>query len=318
MMLTRRQFLQRTSAFAALFGIVQGSSAQAAMAPPALSALAAGSTLGLPKDAALLGRLFTATAVRAKPQATAKALKRLPADSLHAIQGVSPDGWWYQIADGYLPREAMQPILPYERPPQPAELHTGYYEVIAPTTTLRRACSSYAEIVARYPFGTVVYVHDWLTDDARQTWYALSLTADGRGTFGWASALHFRRWLPQPSPLRAPTLWLEVAQQSLSLYEGEAFVGKTAVHSGNLPVDSGTLRVRLPCARAAEPPHLHMWQMILQPRLGKPVPLYAANWHNRFGTPNENRALELPTFAARWLYDMLGGAPVTEIPVIIG
>ncbi|MCE7948153.1 MAG: twin-arginine translocation signal domain-containing protein [Chloroflexi bacterium CFX4] len=318
MMLTRRQFLQRTSAFAALFGIGQGSKAEAASAPPSLTALAAGSTLGLPDEAPLLGRLFSATQVRAKPQATAKALKRLPADSLHAIQGVSSDGWWYQIADGYLPREAMQPILPYERPPHPTELHTGYYEVIAPITTLRRACSPYAELVGRYPFGTVLYVHDWLTDDARQTWYALSLTADGRGAFGWASALHFRRWLPQPSPLRAPALWLEVAQQSLSLYEGEAFVGKTAVHSGNLPPDSGTLRVRLPCARASEPPHLHMWQMLLQPRLGKPVPFYAANWHNRFGTPNTYRAVELPIFAARWLYNMLGGAPMAEIPVVIG
>jgi hypothetical protein len=65
---------------------------------------------------------------------------------------VSDDGWWYRIAEGYLPREAMQPILPYVRPPKPTALHAGYYEVIAPSATLRAACTPYAAIYGAYPF----------------------------------------------------------------------------------------------------------------------------------------------------------------------
>lgn len=316
MMLTRRQFLQRTSAFAALFGLTHIHAAQPA--PTHFTTLVHGATFGVPPESALLGRLFKATDVRPKPQTTAKPLRQLPAESLHPLLGVSEDGWWYQIAEGYLPRESMQPILPYERPPQPTELHKGYYEVIAPSTTLRSACTPYATTSGRYPFGSVVYVHDWLTDDHGQVWYALTLTADGSGTLGWANALHFRRWQPRPSPLSQPTLWLDAAQQTLSLYDGETFIGKTAIHAPTLPHGMATLRLGLPSARVTRVPYLHTWQMLLSPQHSRPLPLYGVNWHNRFGTPNELRNVELPILAARQLYEMLGGAPVREIAVVIG
>lgn len=314
-MLTRRQFLQRTSAFAALFGLTHSPATEAA--PPQFTAVAHGATFGIPPESELLGRLFKATDVRAKPQMTAQALTKLPAESLHPLLGISEDGWWYRIAEGYLPRESMQPIPPYERPPRPIALHKGYYEVIAPSTALRAACTPYAAITGRYPFGTLMYVHDWLTDDHGQLWYALSLTADGGGAFGWANALHFRRWLPRPSPLSQPTLWLESAQQALSLYDGETFIGKTAMHAPPLLRSIGTLRLGLPSARAPRAPYLHTWQMLLTPQHGKPIPLYGVNWHNRFGTPSSLPNIELPILAARQLYELLGGAHVREIAVVI-
>lgn len=316
MMLTRRQFLQRTSAFAALFGLAQGGSAEPA--PMHFTTLAHGATFGVPPESSLLGRLFRATDVRLKPQATAKALKQLPAESLHPLLGVSADGWWYQIAEGYLPRESMQPILPYAPPPRPTELHTGYYEVIAPSTTLRTACTPYAAVVGRHAFGSVMYVHDWLTDDRGQVWYALTAAADGSGTLGWANALHFQRWRPQPSPLSLPTLWLDAAQQTLSLYDGETFIGKTAIHAPILAHGTAKMQLGLPAARAAKAPYLHMWQMLLTPQHGRPLPTYGVNWHNRFGMPSDWRNVELPILAARRLYEMLGGAPVREIAVVIG
>ncbi|RMF51930.1 MAG: twin-arginine translocation signal domain-containing protein [Chloroflexota bacterium] len=314
MMLTRRQFLQRASALAALLGMAHSHEAATSAS---LAALICGATLGVLPEAALLGRLFKTAEVRAKPQPSAKVVKQLPAQSLQPILGVSADGWWYQLADGYLPRQAMQPILPYVPPPQPCALCKGYYEVIAPSTTLRDACTPYARINGSYPFGTVFYVHDWLIDDKHQAWYALTKTADGSGLLSWANALHFRLWLPQPSPLKEPTLWLDGPQQMLSLYDGEAFIGSTAIHAAPLPRGSAKLQLGLPCTSAAEAPYLHLWQMLLYLPLGKPVPLYGANWHNHFGTPSASRAVELPVLAARHLYTLLSGTGLTEFPVVI-
>ncbi|MCS6872245.1 MAG: hypothetical protein NZ571_12410 [Anaerolineae bacterium] len=315
-MLTRRQFFKRAGAFAALFGLTN--SRQVAPASADFTALAYGATFGVPPESALLGRLFAATDLRTQPLSAAPSLKKLPADSLHAILGVSEDGWWYKVAEGYLPREAMQPILPYEQPPQPTELHKGYYQVIAPTTVLRTACTPYARINARFPFGSVIYVHDWLTDDNGQVWYALTSTAEGKGMFGWANALHFQRWQPQRAPLQQPALWLDTEQHTLSVYEGETFIGKTAACTVPLPHDTATLRLGSPCTHTfREAPYLCMWQMSLFLQRGARLPLYGVNWHNRFGTTSQTRAIELPILAARQLYEMLGGAPGHEAVVIV-
>jgi hypothetical protein len=310
-MLTRRQFLQR-SAFAALLGIAHSQATEALLA-----VLAHGTTFGVPPETELLGRLFKATDVRAAPQATARIVAQLPAERVQPILAVSDDGWWYRLAEGYLPRQAMQPILPYVRPPKPTALHTGYYEVIAPSTTLRAACTPYARICGAYPFGTVVYVHDWLTDDRGQVWYALTATAEGNGALSWTSALNLQRWLPPPSPLRQPTVWLDCAQQTLSLYDGELFLGKTLVHAPVLPPDRAVLRLGLPCAYTADLLPPRPWHMLLRLRLGAPVPLYGVTWHNRFGVPNAFSAIELPVLAAKQLYQLLSGAAADEIPVVI-
>jgi hypothetical protein len=310
-MLTRRQFLQ-CSAFAALLGVAHG---QAGMT--SLAALAHGTTFGVPPETELLARLFEATDVRAAPQATARSVKQLPANHIQPILAVSDDGWWYRIAEGYLPREAVQPIPPYVRPPKPTALHTGYYEVIAPSATLRAACTPHAAIHGAYPFGTVVYVRDWLTDDRGEVWYAFTPTAEGDGTLSWTSALSLQRWLPRPSPLRQPAIRLDCAQQTLSLYEGEQFLGKTAIHAPLLPQDQAVLQPCAPSAYTADLLPPRPWHMLLHRRRGAPMPLYGANWHNRFGKPNAQRAIELPVLAARQLYQLLSGAAVSEIPVAI-
>jgi len=310
-MLTRRQFL-RHSAFAVLLGIAHS---QATMT--SFAALAHGTTFGVPPESELLGRLFKATDVRAAPRASAEVVKQLPAERVQPILAVSDDGWWYRIAEGYLPREAMQPILPYVRPPKPTALHAGYYEVIAPSTTLRAACTPYAAIYGAYPFGTVVYVRDWLTDDRGQVWYAFTSTAKGNGTLSWTSALSLQRWLPQPSPLRQPTVWLDCAQQTLSLYDGEQFLGKTAIHAPWLPPDQAVLQPSAPSAHTADLLPPRPWSMLLHRQRGAPVRLYGCNLHNRFGMPSQHSAVELPVLAARQLYQLLGGAAVSEIPVAI-
>jgi hypothetical protein len=310
-MLTRRQFL-RHSAFAALLGI-----AHSQMTAMSFAALAHGTTFGVPPESELLGRLFKATDVRAAPHASAEVVKQLPADHIQPICAVSDDGWWYRIAEGYLPREAMQPIPPYVRPPKPTALHAGYYEVIAPSATLRAACTPYAAIYGAYPFGTVVYVRDWLTDDHGQVWYALTSTADGSGALSWTSALNLRRWLPQPSLLRQPTVWLDCAQQTLSLYDGERFLGKTAIHAPLLPQDQAMLQLGAPSAHTADLLPPRPWSMLLHRQRGAPVRLYGCNLHNRFGMPSQHSAVELPVLAAKQLYQLLCGAAVSEIPVLI-
>jgi hypothetical protein len=45
--------------------------------------------------------------------------------------------------------------------------------------------------------------------------------------------------------------------------------------------------------------------------------VYGAYWHNRFGVAGEGQAIELPTFAARWLYEYLLGCRQQTAAVII-
>lgn len=279
-----------------------------------------GTTLGVPTAVPLLGRVFRTVEARAEPKKSAVPTGRLQSDSVHAISGVSEDGWWYITPKGCIPREAMQPILPYVRPELPADLSNvrGFYDVIAPTVAVKSHCTGYASTVGRVSFGAVMYVHDVLVDDNKQVWYCVSPTMNGSGLFGWAAALSFRRWLPPKTGLNAPALWIDATHSKLSVYDGEVLVGETAIHAGGLPRGVGTLKVTLPAAAAYAGGHyVRAWFMMLQGALGKPMPVYGAYWHNRFGTSHTYHNVELPPLAARWLYNRLGASPIGEIPVII-
>ncbi|GAB4544101.1 MAG: hypothetical protein OHK0023_00350 [Anaerolineae bacterium] len=313
--LTRRQFLGRSGAFAALLGLPKLSAAEMTPNAPIL-----GTTLGVPTEVPLLGRVFRTIEARTEPKKSAASTGRLPSDSLYAIRGVSEDGWWYNTPKGYVPREAMQPILPYARPQLPADLSQvqGFYNVIAPTVTVKSHCTGYASILGRVSFGAVMYVHDVLVDDHKQVWYCVSPSMNGSGLFGWASALSFSPWHPPKTGLAAPALWVDAAHSKLSVYDGEMLVGETAIHAGGLARGVGTLKVTLPASAAYAGGHyVRSWLMLLQGALGKPMPVYGAYWHNRFGVPHTYHNVELPPLAARWLYNMLGASPIAEIPVII-
>lgn len=315
MMLSRRQFLRRTGGFAALMA-----TAAPSRPPEEIPVMATlfGTSLGLSETLSPVGRAFNVTTVYPKPDVHTRPISQLLPDSLNPLLGVSPDGWYYRIKEGYVPRESLQPILPYERPTHDPKHFKGFHETVAPFTAVRQYCAGHAPIVGRVGYGAVLYVHDHLTDDKRQTWYAVSVGHTGAGLFGWVPALHMRRWVPPQTALSAPALWIDNARCKMSVYDGETLIGETAIYGTELPRGLGHVKVNLPAAWASFPPaFIRSWILLYYPQDRKPMSMYGAFWHNRFGTPSKQASIEMPMHAARWLYNMLGGVNQAEIPLVV-
>jgi hypothetical protein len=281
------------------------------------SGLAAWFGLGLPQmppsavsraSPELAGRAFTRTAIHIRPDTASAASDYLTPDGIRPITGLADEGRWYQVPGGYIPREAVQPIMPYSRPGLVETVGEGFWaELVAPTSTIREWCAGAAPVVTRLGFGAVVYVVDKLTDDHNRAWYGLAC-APGSPLVGWGTALHYAPWNPgQPEP-RPSSIRLLVRQQQLVITDGEQLVGQAAIYGPRLQTGPTTLRTVQPgAARDAATPLGLPWLM----RLDTGQRLYGAYWHNRFGALSDGPDLELPTFAARWLYGWLashGGA----------
>lgn len=280
--ISRREFLKR-SGLAACAGVIGADHApQPFVAPPELNA-----------------RAFALTDVHAHADPTSAISGQLMPDHVTPILGISHDGCWYQLQNGYVPREAVQPILPYIRPVPVDVIGDGFWaEVVAPYSAIREWCAGQAPIVARPAFGAVLYVADRLVDDRGQVWYGVA-TAPPSPVVGWAPALHYAPWKPDSQVIRSAP-HITVGKGELAVYDGATLIGRMAVYSPPLARAATTIRaVRPGTERGA-------WigvPWLMELATGQYV--YGAFWHNRFGTVSDGPDVELPTFAARWLYELL-------------
>jgi len=276
----------------------------------------------MPDQADIVGRPFTITPIYATPtvgNTPGTSVGSLMPDSTTPIHGLSDDGWWYAVPKGYVPRETLQPIEAYTLPGLLAEPEHGFYEVVAPMAVVRDCCAYHGRVVARLAFGSLAYVHDHLTDDHGQLWYAVSGTPSGAGPFGWTPASNLRRWLYNPKTrLAEPSIWIDSHTHKLTVYDRDQFVGETALYSGLLLPGMGRLAANTPSTWYDMAPYAYPWNMLLHRDYGKPVHFRGATWHNRFGLPGEQRNFaDMPVLAARWIFNMLAGAPRTGVPVAI-
>jgi hypothetical protein len=292
------------------------------------AAALAGTSLGLPPGALLKGRAFTQCMVHPQPDGDAPVVGMIMPDSVHTLVGLSPDGWWYEINGGFVPREALQPMTPYEAPPI-SEVD-GFYEVVALLTAVHEYCSPLASIVGRLSFGAVLHVRDRIRDDRNQIWYGVGTGAEHSPFLGWVQAAHLLRWEAPAGPLASePAIWIDTEQHKLSAYDGERLLGESAIHSPALLPGVGRLIAHAPSmshtgvvnlGQSAPPgtmrPLVKPWAMAVQPDAGTAVQVYGVYWHNRFGLPHNGLHVELPTFAARWLFGFVTSA-AGEVPVII-
>lgn len=308
-----------------LFAPVSGGPAELTQSRAALL----GSSLGLPEgrdSLEIAGRAFTLTEVYDAPHHNAEGIGYLLPDSVDAIVGLSDDGWWYQISPGdykadacYVPREALQPVAPYRLAENySADDHTGYYEVVAPLLSIREFCAGHATVLARLGYGAVVYVHDGLTDDAGQAWRAVTVTESGAGFFGWLGAALIRPVQTGIAPrLSAPMIWIDSATSRLSVYDGDRFIGESAMYSEPLVRGAAALNASAPAAWVPEPPFARPWTMTLDSPLSGPIPVNGAFWHNKFGGGRAKVGIDLPIIAARWLYDMVSQSAARSVPVVV-
>jgi hypothetical protein len=308
--LSRRQFIKQAGAF----GIMVGLPATPNRAPEVVRGTAAlfGTSLGLPEGYEIVGRALGQTPIHHTPEESAKVVDYLATDGTYAIQGVAGNGWWYQIADGFVPRTALQPILPYW-PPALSKTN-GWHEVISPFASIRASCSSLSTIQGRVAFGALLYVHDRLVDDHGQTWYAVSGAAHGGHLFGWVQASHIGPLKLPEIRVKAPVLWLSTTHHKLSIYDEDKLLGEMAIWGA--PVFYGNWRVNVVdlAQEMPIPPYVYPYVMSINTPQ-KPTRVSGAFWHNMFGTQNNAFGqVQLPLFGARWLYAMVASnGPVDVI-----
>jgi hypothetical protein len=303
--LTRRQFLKRTG----LLG--------AALTAPVTASTPAKAVTTVPvAEFETTARAFSLSPVYAERDPDSAVIGQLAPDSVHSVVRA---GDWYQVEHGYVPRSAMQPIVPYSRPVL-MESPGFWAELIAPVSAIRKWCAAHAPIVARLGFGAVVYVVDRLVDDAGQVWYGLAAEGDS-ALVGWSAGLQFRFTSPpsQEGERRSPLQLIRIDARNsvLSLYAGKRVIGEIEIHSPVMVGAKTTLQAVQPGAvidmhRDISMPLGLPWLM----QLGTGQRVHGAFWHNRFGSvnhANESSAVELPPLTARYLY----GLVLNPVPVEI-
>jgi hypothetical protein len=252
-------------------------------------------------QAETMGRAFSLTPVHTRPDEASPVSGQLLPDSTTPINGLQDR--WYQIPGGYVPRETLQPIEPYQQPRIEDQVGDGFWaELVAPYGAIRAWCAGSAPILTRLGFGAVVYVMDRMIASANQVWYGLT-NAPGSDLTGWAPALHYSRWTPDltPRPI-SRSIRIDGQRSELTAYEGTRPVMRTAIHSAVLVPTTTTLRAVQPGTRhAAKNPLGVPWLMVL----GTGQDLYGAFWHNRFGLIGTIPDIELSVASARWLYSWI-------------
>src|SRR5258708_1596253 len=187
--LSRREFLKRTGTAAFAAPVALKSMSELVMAP---------STLRSTVES--VGRAFDLTSVYAQPQPDSQIVAQLAPDSVNTIAEISEDQRWYRVAQGWVPRHVLQPILPYQYPAIHPATPGFWAEVVAPVSAVRQWCAASAPIVARLGFGAVMYIVDRIDDDSGQAWYGLTAEPESP-LVGWSPALHFARWTPPQSQI---------------------------------------------------------------------------------------------------------------------
>jgi hypothetical protein len=256
-----------------------------------------------PTPDALAGRAFSLTDVHLRPDKSSRVVRQFAPDAVVPITGTRGD--WYVVEGGFVHREAIQPILPYNRPVLAEGIDGGFWaEVVAPVSAIREWCAGSAPILARSCYGGVVYVADWLVDDHGQVWYGIT-DAPGSPVVGWAAGLQFAPLTPAPSS-QSTSPRIVIDKGTLSVFDGGHRLGQAAIAGPRLSRTETEIRVIQPGAtlgsRFGVP-----WLM----QLATGLRVYGAYWHNCFGAVGDGPDIELSTFAARWLYGLLtGGAGV--------
>ncbi len=302
--LSRREFLKRTGTAAFAAPIALNSTSALVKAPSTPS-----STIES------VGRAFDLTSVYTQPHLDSQIVAQLAPDSVNTIAEISGDQGWYRVAHGWVPRDALQPILQYQYPAIHPATAGFWAEVVAPVSAVRRWCAAGAPIVARLGFGAVMYIVDRIDDDSEQAWYGLAAEPESP-LVGWSPALHFARWTPlQSQNIDELSIEIKSHESQLGVSANGKVIARLPLYA--VPLASAVTTIQAMQPGAGSRSHIMGTPWLMQ--LGTGISMYGAFWHNRFGTVNpdaDDPSIALGTFTARWLYETLlssGSVPVRII-----
>lgn len=283
MRLNRRSFLK-------ICGLTLGTGSAAEVVKTALA-----------EERAAYGRVLYQTSVYQRPSLQAATQGRYLPDSVQPM--LERAGDWARLPDGYIPSEALQPMLAAHNRPITDEFPI-WLEVSAPYAPLRAWCAPDAPLRGRLGHGAVMQGLRALVDQYGARWLGLDL---GGEQIGWVQATQMQAALLPDLPAADHA---SLNGHKLTLYrEGAAWLHLRVNRPAHLL--SGTYQV---IAKQAGYDNVNYtgipWYLGARHTLtGAPLELHGVYWHNRFGT--EAPSLELSILAAKALYALLEvGAPL--------
>lgn len=246
------------------------------------------------------GRALEAASVYHGRSARAGLAARLWPDSV--IELLDADADWYQVEQGFVARQVIQPMQPPRVVPQPSL--PFWAEVCGPVAAARAHCAADAPLLARIGHGGTARVIDRLPGQPSD-WYGLA--GDDGALWGWTQAA---LWQPvDPAPLALDyRVVIDRASSQLSVLDGDA-VALRAPFSAGAPLAPGAYSPgEKRVSGAAAGYHGVPWQIAFG---GQQIA--GAYWHNRFGAPAAGTAVQLAPGVARWLFAWLDERHVIEV-----
>jgi hypothetical protein len=284
-MLSRRSFLQ----------LVGASLAATALRPTPL--LAASNT------ETYQGRAFGALPIYATRNATAKPIAHLWPDGVTTI--LDGDDDWYQIPSGWVRREGLQPMLPYNPHAYLFVKDAPFWaEVAAPAAPVRAYCAADAPLVTRIGHGGVSQVIDTLPGEPNG-WYGI---ADQTGRLlGWTQGVYWRPIEVEIKDVNDHKLLIDRKRGLMTAYEGTQpilevpFANGVGLQAGDFTTQGGAIGG---LQWQADKSYQGVgWQTLF----GDGQMIAGVYWHNRFGhAVSDGPAVQTTPLLARWLYGWLG------------
>jgi hypothetical protein len=255
----------------------------------------------------LQGRTLSVVPVLVEPRLDAPVVENLWPDSSISIKRASAD--WYRLEMGYAPREAIQPMIPYQPEARIAMPDLPFWaEVAGPIAAVRRYCAADAPLITRIGHGGVSRVVDALPDIyGYAAWYALE--DDQGGQLGWTQAVSWRQVVLSAPPSRIDEVHIDQGKQRLTVWEKNQAV-LSAPFSAGLILEPGLYSVQerrtggVRYYSSSEPRSLHgvPWYT----RLSNDYEVVGVYWHNRFGRLQPGPAIQVSPVLARWLQHGMG------------
>lgn len=251
---------------------------------------------------ALHGRALIAAAVTDRPGG-ARIIRHLWPDSIVRI--LSRSGMFFQIADGFVPVTALQPMIPSTEPAPPLAAFPVIAEVVGAAAAVRGYCSPEAPLIARIGHGGTAKLLERL-DTTDGSWYAVA--DDTEAHLGWTPAAHWRAAEPfilgQTGDI-AIDLRRRLAQ-AVDLNGEVVFTAPLAAHAAT-PVGTFTVREwnsSLCSSGQANRRHGVPWALTLS----NGWVLAGAYWHNHFALEPaaDGPALQVTPAAAKFFYSWVG------------
>jgi hypothetical protein len=250
------------------------------------------------------GRALSAVPVYSKPSTSGTIVSTLWPDSVVSITCIEQD--WYQVAEGYVARESVQPMTPYLPQHRIQIPETAFWaEVIGAVAPIRQFCAADAPRITRIGHGGVAQIVDYLPGEP-YGWYGVSDEHDG--LMGWSQAIY---WQPIDHLLNESGdhhVEIDLQAQYLTAYENSEVVLQAPCSTGEW-IKSGSFNVQeqQPSGQSLQIENIPdaIYGIPWITTFGDGHSLSGAYWHNRFGKQTPGPSIQVTPLLAHWLYGWL-------------